>query len=83
VKQSLTIRIAWGGSTYPWKSAPVLACIIIGFLALVSFALYGIYTPSGIVLPHAQDDYRDIRSFGTTNDANQTPKKQELCCRLL
>jgi hypothetical protein len=55
VKRSLTIQIAWGGSTYPWKSGPVLACIIVGFLALAAFALYGTYLPSGKIFAHAKD----------------------------
>ncbi|KAF2101751.1 MFS general substrate transporter [Rhizodiscina lignyota] len=37
--------LSWGGSLYPWKSAHVIACIIIGFLLLVAFFLYEAYMP--------------------------------------
>jgi len=37
--------LSWGGTQYPWKSAHVIACIIIGFLLLVGFFLYEIYVP--------------------------------------
>lgn len=32
--------ISWGGSYYPWKSAHVIATIVVGFLSLVAFVLY-------------------------------------------
>ncbi|KAB5525517.1 fungal trichothecene efflux pump [Coniochaeta sp. 2T2.1] len=35
--------ISWGGTTHPWKSAPTLCTIIIGFLLLVAFVLYEKY----------------------------------------
>jgi hypothetical protein len=34
------IGVSWGGSYYPWKSAHVIASIIVGFFALVAFAIY-------------------------------------------
>lgn len=37
--------ISWGGSYYPWKSAHVIATIVVGFLALVAFVLYEAYMP--------------------------------------
>ena len=37
--------ISWGGSYYPWKSAHVIATIIIGFFALIAFVLYEIFMP--------------------------------------
>lgn len=37
--------ISWGGSYYPWKSAHVIATIIIGFFSLVAFVLYEALVP--------------------------------------
>lgn len=33
----------WGGATWPWDSAHVIATIVIGFLALVAFVLWESY----------------------------------------
>lgn len=35
--------ISWGGSVYPWKSAHVIATIVVGFVCLVCFFLYETY----------------------------------------
>jgi len=32
---------AWGGSAYPWHSAHVIAALVVGFVALIAFAIYG------------------------------------------
>ncbi|KIW81115.1 hypothetical protein Z517_04138 [Fonsecaea pedrosoi CBS 271.37] len=42
--------LSWGGGQYPWKSAHVIATIVVGFLTLVAFVLYaemysGVYRP--------------------------------------
>ena len=37
--------VSWGGSYYPWKSAHVIATIVVGFLSLVAFVLYEIFAP--------------------------------------
>ena len=37
----LLLGISWGGSKYPWKSAEVLATIVIGAILLVLFGLWG------------------------------------------
>jgi Fungal trichothecene efflux pump (TRI12) len=37
--------ISWGGSLHPWKSAPTLAPIIVGFFTLVGFGFYEAYAP--------------------------------------
>lgn len=34
------IGVSWGGSYYPWKSVHVITTILVGFFALVAFALY-------------------------------------------
>jgi sterol desaturase/sphingolipid hydroxylase (fatty acid hydroxylase superfamily) len=36
--------ISWGGSYYPWKSAHVIATIVVGFF-LVAFVLYKVLAP--------------------------------------
>lgn len=33
--------LSWGGSLYPWKSAHVIATIVIGFVLYVAFVFYG------------------------------------------
>lgn len=38
---SLVLGLSWGGGLYPWKSASVIAPLIVGFVTLVVFALYG------------------------------------------
>jgi len=37
------IGLNWGSGVYPWKSAHVIATIVVGAVALVSFVLYGKY----------------------------------------
>lgn len=39
--------LSWGGSVYPWKSAHVIATIVVGFVALVAFVLYDAYVHRG------------------------------------
>ena len=34
------IGISWGGSTYPWKSAKVVSCVVVGGMTLVAFAVW-------------------------------------------
>jgi MFS family permease len=34
------LGLSWGGSVYPWKSARVLATMIVGFVTLVAFTLW-------------------------------------------
>ena len=38
--------LSWGGSLYPWKSAHVIATIVIGFVLCVIFVLYGMFVCS-------------------------------------
>lgn len=35
--------LSWGGSVHPWKSAHVIATLIVGFMALVGFALWELF----------------------------------------
>lgn len=37
--------LSWGGSAYPWKSAHVLATLVVGFCTLVAFVIYGTSHP--------------------------------------
>jgi len=37
--------VSWGGQLYPWKSAHVLATIVVGFFVLVAFTLYEALVP--------------------------------------
>jgi len=37
------IGLSWGGSSYPWNSAHVIATVVIGAVALIVFVLYGTY----------------------------------------
>ncbi|KAF4625847.1 hypothetical protein G7Y89_g12321 [Cudoniella acicularis] len=39
------LGLSWGGSSYPWKSGPVLGCIISGVVSLIIFVFYEIYAP--------------------------------------
>lgn len=36
--------LSWGGTLYPWKSAHVIATVVVGFTTLVIFVAYGIVT---------------------------------------
>ncbi|KAK4941425.1 hypothetical protein LTR10_018694 [Elasticomyces elasticus] len=42
--------LSWGGSSYPWKSAHVIAAIVVGFVCLVAFVLYDAYVHRGDTL---------------------------------
>ncbi|EON69199.1 hypothetical protein W97_08558 [Coniosporium apollinis CBS 100218] len=39
------LGFTWAEGTYPWKSAHVIAALIVGAVTLVAFALYEIYVP--------------------------------------
>lgn len=39
--------LSWGGSVYPWKSAHVIATIVVGFVSLTVFVLYDAYVHRG------------------------------------
>ena len=39
--------LSWGGQQYPWKSAHVIATIVVGFTTLVAFVLYDTYVHKG------------------------------------
>ncbi len=32
---------AWGGSAYPWHSGHVISSLVVGFIALIAFVIYG------------------------------------------
>lgn len=37
----LLLGLNWGGSSYPWNSARVIATIVVGFLTVIAFVFYG------------------------------------------
>ncbi|KAI0154272.1 trichothecene efflux pump [Xylariaceae sp. FL1272] len=37
------IGLSWGGTTYPWTDAKVLATLIVGFFTIIGFGLYETY----------------------------------------
>ncbi|GKZ37917.1 hypothetical protein AbraIFM66950_009749 [Aspergillus brasiliensis] len=39
------LGLSWGGSSYAWHSAHVIAVLVIGFVCLLAFALYEIFIP--------------------------------------
>lgn len=39
------LGLSWGGSVYPWKSAKVIATMVIGVLLIVGLAFYEIFAP--------------------------------------
>ncbi|PGH29526.1 hypothetical protein GX50_07721 [[Emmonsia] crescens] len=43
--------LQWGGYQYPWESARVLGCLIVGFVTLVVFVLWEIYGAKYPILP--------------------------------
>jgi MFS family permease len=45
------IGINWGGGLYPWKSARVIACIIVGFFMIIIFVAYEAYVPADPLIP--------------------------------
>lgn len=46
------VGLSWGGAVHPWKSARVIATIVVGFMALVAFALWELWAnPKEKLLP--------------------------------
>ncbi|KAH0829685.1 hypothetical protein AYO21_11700 [Fonsecaea monophora] len=45
------IGLSWGGGTYPWRSAHVIATIVCGFLTLVALVVYEAYVPKHPLIP--------------------------------
>ncbi|PYH87454.1 siderophore iron transporter [Aspergillus ellipticus CBS 707.79] len=39
------LGLSWGGTSYAWDSAHVVAVLVIGFVSLIAFALYEIFVP--------------------------------------
>nr|OQO23436.1 hypothetical protein B0A51_10297 [Rachicladosporium sp. CCFEE 5018] len=37
------IALSWGGQAYPWKSAPVIATLVVGGLTIIAFGVYEAY----------------------------------------
>ncbi|CAK7214682.1 hypothetical protein SBRCBS47491_002235 [Sporothrix bragantina] len=41
----ILLALNWGGSSYPWSSAHIIAPLIIGVAMIVAFVLYEVYVP--------------------------------------
>ncbi|KAF7315420.1 MFS domain-containing protein [Mycena indigotica] len=54
------IGLTWGGVRYPWRSAQVLAPLVIGLLLVLIFFVYELYVPQNPAVP------RDIVSNRTS-----------------
>ncbi|PYH42883.1 trichothecene efflux pump [Aspergillus saccharolyticus JOP 1030-1] len=39
------LGLSWGGTSYAWSSAHVVAVLVVGFISILVFALYEIYAP--------------------------------------
>ncbi|KAH7088006.1 fungal trichothecene efflux pump [Paraphoma chrysanthemicola] len=39
------LGLSWGGQVYPWDSARVIACLVVGGVVIVAFVLYECYMP--------------------------------------
>ena len=37
----IVTSLTWGGNAYPWKSARVIAMLVVGVAFLIGFGLYG------------------------------------------
>jgi hypothetical protein len=37
----ILLGFTWGGNAYPWKSAHVVATLVVGFLIIIAFGFYG------------------------------------------
>jgi MFS family permease len=49
----ILLGVHWGGQTFPWDSAHVIATIIAGFATLVIFVVYEKYAPIDSIVPFA------------------------------
>ncbi|KAI9293639.1 MFS general substrate transporter [Neoconidiobolus thromboides FSU 785] len=48
---TLTLGLNWGGRTYPWSSAQVISCIVVGAALLMAFILVEKYYAKEPVIP--------------------------------
>ena len=37
----ILLALTWGGGNYAWNSAAVVASLVLGFLLIIAFGLYG------------------------------------------
>jgi len=45
------LGINWGGQLYPWKSAQVIVCIVLGFFIIVGLVVYEAFIPADPLIP--------------------------------
>lgn len=52
---------AWGGSSYAWSSSHVIAVLLVGFVSLIAFVAYGMYSSCRMIpnSPSANSPSRD------------------------
>ncbi|KEF59507.1 uncharacterized protein A1O9_04351 [Exophiala aquamarina CBS 119918] len=61
---SFLLGVSWGGNPHSWTSAPVLAPLIIGAIAVtVAFPIWEIYSSEKIAKLCPPDMFRNIRGF--------------------
>ncbi|RAL14138.1 trichothecene efflux pump [Aspergillus homomorphus CBS 101889] len=41
----ILLGLSWGGTSYAWDSAHVVAVLVIGFVSVIAFVIYEIYAP--------------------------------------
>ncbi|CAK7207013.1 hypothetical protein SEUCBS139899_009821 [Sporothrix eucalyptigena] len=61
----MLLALSWGGDQYPWKSAGVIAPLVIGFASLVALGFWEAYMPLKypILPPHLFVQWRKFTSF--------------------
>lgn len=64
------IGLSWGSGTYPWADAHVIATIVVGFVSLVAFVLYGEYTVTSCFFTTKANTLRCICSQRRSTYAN-------------
>ncbi|OMJ28074.1 putative MFS-type transporter YusP [Smittium culicis] len=47
----ILLALNWGGSSYPWSSARILALLIVGFFLLIGFIIFEIKFPKEPLIP--------------------------------
>ena len=48
---SLCIALTWGGTTYPWNSAVIIALLVVGGALIPAYIIYELYIPRYPVIP--------------------------------
>lgn len=60
----ILLALTWGGTQFPWKSAAVILCFILGGLLLVSFTVWNfVFSKHPIVLKHVFTNYKVVAAW--------------------